>query len=448
MAFILDETTYTTPNRTPSALVAQVFGYARIIDGVTIHHWGADGQNAQAVAQFLSRPGGSTSAHFVLQEGLVYCLSPIADATWHAGSAKGNATTVGVECRPEMTRGDFDTLVEFVQWLEKLLGKSLNIYAHQWWFNTACPGRYLGKIDELVARVNGESSITVETLSPTGGGTMQYPVEGYTMSQPFGNTGTAAYNSGATGHAGVDWATPTGTPTVAVADGTVLWADWAYNLPRTTWADRWYLAGGGFGGVAGDSGITVVIDHGDYLSTYSHLHETQLNTGDRVHRGAVVGLTGATGRVTGPHLHFAIIPKPFDWGNGYYGCVDPIPFIKARLATKENAMDEKAVERVMEGVLYKQRLRHGIGGTASLADQIMWGAQDFKVTNDRVASLENQVATLTKTVEETGKLVKNLISGGAVNVQAVATVDAQEIAQAVMEKLERTKMLVTIQEEE
>ena len=83
-------------------------------------------------------------------------------------------------------------------------------------------------------------------------------------------------------HTGVDYGAPAGTPVVAANDGRVaLVAD--YFFP----------------------GRLVVLDHGLGLYTlYFHLQDVSVETGDRVTRGQVIGSVGATGRATGPHLHF------------------------------------------------------------------------------------------------------------------------------------------------
>jgi len=77
--------------------------------------------------------------------------------------------------------------------------------------------------------------------------------------------------------------------------------------------------------LAGDfffHGRAVVIDHGFGLYTmYFHLSEVKVKKGERVERGAVIGLAGATGRASGPHLH---------WGVRLAGArVDPLALLKA-----------------------------------------------------------------------------------------------------------------------
>ena len=69
-------------------------------------------------------------------------------------------------------------------------------------------------------------------------------------------------------------------------------------------------------------GRAVVIDHGFGLYTmYFHLSEVKVKTGERVERGAIIGLAGATGRASGPHLH---------WGVRLAGArVDPLALLKA-----------------------------------------------------------------------------------------------------------------------
>jgi murein DD-endopeptidase MepM/ murein hydrolase activator NlpD len=83
-------------------------------------------------------------------------------------------------------------------------------------------------------------------------------------------------------HSGVDYALAPGKPVLSVADGTV--------------------------GVAEDlffTGKAVFVDHGNGLvSMYFHLSEIKVQAGQDVKKGETLGLVGATGRLTGPHLHF------------------------------------------------------------------------------------------------------------------------------------------------
>lgn len=164
---IVIEEAITAHNLTPDALVPGVFGYPSKKTGVTVHHWGNPGQKFDDVVRYLaSNNARSSSAHFVLQEDRVACIVSPDDAAWHAGSAEGNATTIGIECRPEMTPGDLETLVSLIRHLESVYG-SLLVYKHSDWSNTACPGKYGGAIQDIVNAVNNVRVGTTPPVPPS-----------------------------------------------------------------------------------------------------------------------------------------------------------------------------------------------------------------------------------------------------------------------------------------
>ena len=87
-------------------------------------------------------------------------------------------------------------------------------------------------------------------------------------------------------HSGADVAVPTGTPIVAPADGVVILA-----------ADRPFTL----------EGNLLMLDHGAGLSSaFLHLSRIDVRPGDHVRAGQPIALSGATGRATGPHLHWGL----------------------------------------------------------------------------------------------------------------------------------------------
>lgn len=97
------------------------------------------------------------------------------------------------------------------------------------------------------------------------------------------------------GHPAIDIAAQWGTPVVAAAAGTVIWAGWRDN-------------GGGY---------QVWIAHGSGLyTTYNHMSAITVGSGQYVSGGRQVGRIGMTGNATGPHLHFEVWIGPV-WNGGY-----------------------------------------------------------------------------------------------------------------------------------
>lgn len=109
-----------------------------------------------------------------------------------------------------------------------------------------------------------------------------WPVNGILVSS-FGGRCDPLSGEG-TFHTGVDLAATTGTPVHVTADGVVTSAAWS-----------------------GDYGKLVIVDHGNGIETYyAHLSGFMVVPGQEVQRGQVIALSGGTGRVTGPHIHYEV----------------------------------------------------------------------------------------------------------------------------------------------
>lgn len=113
-------------------------------------------------------------------------------------------------------------------------------------------------------------------------GSFHYPLAGITIGGNFGKRRILNGQAGSP-HGGVDFPAPAGTPVYAAQRARVVLAEPLYF-----------------------SGNTVVLDHGLGLYTfYGHLESISVQPGNLVYTGAILGKVGATGRVTGPHLHWA-----------------------------------------------------------------------------------------------------------------------------------------------
>ena len=119
---------------------------------IVIHHWGADGQSHQNVVNYLCRADGDSSAHYVASSGRVTQLVHDYDRAWHAGPS-GNPRGIGIECRPEMSAADFETVAQLVAAIRKEWG-NLPLKGHQNYMPTACPGRWYPKLGELSVRAD------------------------------------------------------------------------------------------------------------------------------------------------------------------------------------------------------------------------------------------------------------------------------------------------------
>jgi murein DD-endopeptidase MepM/ murein hydrolase activator NlpD len=133
------------------------------------------------------------------------------------------------------------------------------------------------------------------------------PVDRPMLGEPFGIAGHLWAHK----HSGQDFVCPSGTAVKAVHRGTVVKA-------------------GPYGGGDGPAyGNAIVIEHnGHTYSQYAHLSEIDVHIGQSVRVGQVIARSGATGNVTGPHLHFEMRTTP-DYGSGY----NPLFFLRAHHVT-------------------------------------------------------------------------------------------------------------------
>ena len=107
-------------------------------------------------------------------------------------------------------------------------------------------------------------------------------------------------------HYGMDFTAPRGTPVYASGDGVVKRAD----------------------GRASGYGNHIRIDHGyDYVSLYAHLYKYNVNVGQKVRRGDLIGYVGSSGRSVGPHLHYEVFKDNIR--------INPLNFYYGNLSTEE-----------------------------------------------------------------------------------------------------------------
>lgn len=135
--------------------------------GIIPHHWGVDGQDHDNVAAYLGqyRPANPTSAHDVISADRVTEVVKWAYRAWHGRSA--NNDYIGLECRPEMSAGDWQTLVERCADIERYYNKSMRYANHSDFVSTACPGRYTSRLGELINAVNAELANAGTPVKPT-----------------------------------------------------------------------------------------------------------------------------------------------------------------------------------------------------------------------------------------------------------------------------------------
>ncbi len=141
---------------------------------------------------------------------------------------------------------------------------------------------YVGNQVDLTPIYSGQTIVEEKPRQSAWTGTLQVPVFGNITSE-FGSRIHPILNNEQF-HTGIDISAPTGTPVLPVQPGWIT-----------------------FSGEKSGYGQVVEIDHDDGTqSVYAHLSQRRVEKGDRIREGEFVGLSGDTGRSTGPHLHLEI----------------------------------------------------------------------------------------------------------------------------------------------
>ena len=143
---------------------------------------------------------------------------------------------------------------------------------------------YTAQIRQAAAKKKSSSSSSAKVYT---GGTFKWPCPGYSrISDYYGYRLHPIYKKQIL-HKGIDMAASSGTPILAAADGTVIFASTGWN--------------GGYGNC-------IEIDHGGGLVTlYGHCKFLSVSTGQKVKKGQQIAGVGTTGSSTGNHLHFGVI---------------------------------------------------------------------------------------------------------------------------------------------
>ena len=150
------------------------------------------------------------------------------------------------------------------------------------------PDKFVSPSPAALKRIAAESEIKKKAFASTApiplwSGPFTPPLPTAPRTDSFG-TRRIFNGSLASVHRGLDYRAKTGTPVAAINSGRVL-------LARSLYYE----------------GNCVVIDHGQgFITFYMHLSRFKVHQGELVRRGQIVGLSGATGRVTGPHLHLGV----------------------------------------------------------------------------------------------------------------------------------------------
>jgi murein DD-endopeptidase MepM/ murein hydrolase activator NlpD len=246
----------------------------------------------------LSAPGAASVTGEWLDRKLEFFLSPASNHEWLALAGVDVEAAPGPSIIHIHIRGK-DAARDFTQPIQIRP-------AHYRTGVLTVPPRFVTPGPEELSQIDADKALKEKVFSvtadrPLWSGDFRPPVR----AQATDSFGTRRTFNGklASIHKGMDFRAPMGTPVRAANSGTVVLARLLYY-----------------------EGNCVVIDHGLGLYTLSmHFSRIEAKEGERVATGDRLGLSGATGRVTGPHLHWAV-----RWQGAY---LDPAKLLRLALPT-------------------------------------------------------------------------------------------------------------------
>lgn len=224
----------------------------------------------------------------------------------------------------------------------------------------------------------------------------------YGISYGWGGVDDAYRPYGSIGHPGVD---------IAVNYQEVF-AEWSGTIQGCYWGDGY-----------GNHIVMIDIDGDKWI--YAHLDSFNVSPGQYVRRGDVIGISGATGFVTGPHCHIEVFPT---WGGNpdYYGTVDPIWYLSQGDEPSDTAKPEPATVTIPK---------------AEYDDLVWWKAHAVNDLQPALAAaqdaLKNELAKPPKEIVKTITEIVEKIVQVPVEVPVVTTVieyrDREVVKEVVVE---------------
>jgi murein DD-endopeptidase MepM/ murein hydrolase activator NlpD len=197
---------------------------------------------------------------------------------------------------------------------------------------------------------------------------------------------------GLNGHDGADFAMLEGTQILAVDNGTIVRIA---NEPY---------------------GTTIVIDHTWGRSYYGHLSVVQVKEGDIVTKGAHIALSGQSGLATGPHLHFGMKFTKNDMENGYYGKLDPMPYVTSSVIYQS----DNSVKQISWNVTVKKNEKIHLG----YRYQTPMTSPQFYLLGPLIFRAKEGVPMPTPTVTADNPFVLGIATESAVLIEASASGEA------------------------